>query len=394
MSRRETYRFPWRDGNRFELLVDSTVFLPRMVAAIDAARDYVLLEMYLVASGTIASRVIHALLEAAGRGVRVYLLLDDFGTQCLGQRDRELLRHPRVRTVYFNPLPSRSVLYNLYRILWQRVYHSLHRNHRKLLLVDGNVAYTGGTGITDAVDSPAAPDRRWRETMLEIHGPVLADWQQLFTETWNRQAGQQLVLPDVTGAAPGDGSFGRLTVNEARRRMGIQRSLLGHITRARQRVWFATAYFIPSWTMRRRLKRAARAGVDVRLLLPGPVTDHPGARYASHRYYTRLLKSGVRIYEYMPRFLHAKTVLCDDWLTIGSCNFDRWNLQWNLEANQEVEDPETVAAAVDMFTADFANCTEYTAGTWAQRGWHARLLTWFWQGVEWLSLRLRHRRRR
>jgi phosphatidylserine/phosphatidylglycerophosphate/cardiolipin synthase-like enzyme len=394
MTRRETYRFPWRDGNRFELLVDSTVFLPRMVAAIDAARDYVLLEMYLVASGTVASRIIHALLEAAGRGVQVYLLLDDFGSQCLGQRDRELLHHPRVRTVYFNPLPSRSVLYNLYRILWKQVYHSLHRNHRKLLLVDGDVAYTGGTGITDAVDSPAAPDRRWRETMLEIHGPVLADWQQLFTETWNRQAGQKLALPAATGAAPGNSSFGRLTVNEARRRMGIQRSLLGHITRARQRVWFATAYFIPSWSMRRRLKRAARAGVDVRLLLPGPVTDHPGARYASHRYYARLLNSGVRIYEYMPRFFHAKTVLCDDWLTIGSCNFDRWNLQWNLEANQEVEDPETVAAAVDMFTADFANCREYTAGTWAQRGWHARLLTWFWRGVEWLSLRLRQRRRR
>lgn len=394
MARRQNYRFPWRDGNRFELLVDSTVFLPRMIAAIEAARDYVLLEMYLVASGSVASRIIHALLAAADRGVQVYVLLDDFGSLRLGRRDREQLQHPLIHLVYFNPLPSRSVLYNLYRIVWKRVYHSLYRNHRKLLLVDGAVAYTGGTGITDEVDSPAAPEMRWRETMLEIRGSVLADWQQLFTETWNRHAGRPLVLPEAGNAPlPGD-RFGRVTVNEARNRMGVQRSLLGHITRARRRVWFATAYFIPSWTIRRRLQRAARAGVDVRLLLPGPVTDHPGARYAGHRYYARLLKSGVRIYEYMPRFFHAKTVLCDDWLTIGSCNFDRWNLQWNLEANQEVEAPDTVAAAADMFMADFANCLEYTAGSWADRGWYGRLLTWLWRGVEWLSLRLRQRRRR
>lgn len=394
MARRQNYRFPWRDGNRFELLVDSTAFLPRMIAAIDAAHDYVLLEMYLVASGTVASRIIHALLAAAERGVQVCLLLDDFGSLRLGRRDREQLQHPLIHTVYFNPLPSRSVLYNLYRILWHRMYRSLHRNHRKLLLVDGDVAYTGGTGITDEVDSPSAPAMRWRETMLEIRGPVLADWQQLFTETWNRHAGQPLTLPGVALAPLTDGRFGRVTVNEARYRMGVQRSLLGHITRARRRVWFATAYFIPSWAIRRRLQRAARAGVDVRLLLPGPVTDHPGARYAGHRYYARLLNSGVRIYEYMPRFFHAKTVLCDDWLTLGSCNFDRWNLQWNLEANQEVEDPDTVAMAADMFEADFRDCMEYTAGTWAERGWYARLLTRFWRIAERLSLRLRHQRRR
>ncbi|MGD2112950.1 MAG: phospholipase D-like domain-containing protein [Gammaproteobacteria bacterium] len=395
MARHRHYKFPWRDGNRFDILVDSTAFLPRMLAAIESARQYILLEMYLVASGTVASRLIEALLEAAGRGVRVYLLLDDFGAQEFNAHDRARLHHRQIELVYYNPLPSRRLLYNLYRIVWQRMYHGLYRNHRKLLLIDGRLAFTGGAGITDEVDSPTAPGQRWRETMIAIRGPVVADWQQLFTETWDHYAPQPLAVPASDPAPLPAGTRGRVTVNEAGHRMGVQRSLVRHITRARHRVWFATAYFIPSWKVRRKLKRAARAGVDVRLLLPGPVTDHPGARYASHRYYGRLLRSGVRIHEYLPRFLHAKTVLCDDWLSIGSCNFDRWNLQWNLEANQEAHDTATASTLAAVFRDDFSHCIEYTAGTWqTQRRWYWRVLTWFWRGVELLSLRLRQRRRR
>ncbi|MGB5472955.1 MAG: phosphatidylserine/phosphatidylglycerophosphate/cardiolipin synthase family protein [Gammaproteobacteria bacterium] len=393
MARHRYHNFPWRGGNSFEILVDSTTFLPRMLAAIDTARHYILLEMYLVASGTVASRIIKVLLAAAERGVRVYLLLDDYGAQQLDERDRELLTHRNIELVFYNPLHSRSTLYNLYRIIWHQTYGGLYRNHRKLLLVDCSVAYTGGTGITDEVDSPAAPDMRWRETMIVIRGPLLADWQELFTDSWNRFAERSLTLPAVQPAPLAASKRGRVTINEARHRTGVQRSLVRHIQHARQRVWFATAYFIPSWKLRRKLKRAARAGVDVRLLLPGPVTDHPGARYASHRYYGRLLKSGVRIYEYLPRFFHAKTVLCDDWLTIGSCNFDRWNLQWNLEANQEVDDPETAETVAAMFMQDFANCHEYNVGEWVQRSWYLRALAWFWRQVELMSLKLRQRRR-
>jgi len=189
------------------------------------------------------------------------------------------------------------------------------------------------------------------------------------------------------------GRPGRVTVNETRSRMGIQRSLLKQLRRARQRVWFATAYFIPSWSLRRKLKRAARAGADVRLLLPGPVTDHPGARYASHRYYGRLLRSGIRIYEYLPRFFHAKTVLCDHWVSIGSCNFDRWNLRWNLEANQEIDDATLAATVAAMFDNDFTSSREYTLEEWQQRSWRLRALTWFWGRVDLLSLKIRHRRR-
>jgi len=390
----QDYKFPWRQGNHFESLVDSTVFFPYMLQAIESASQYILLEMYLVTSGTVVDKFSTALLQAAERGVQIYLIFDDFGAQRLEQHDRDQLVHQNIHVVYYNPLRSYSTLYNLYRIVWQRRPRGLYRNHRKLLLVDGSIAFVGGAGLTDEVDSPKIPEMRWRETMIAIRGPVLGDWQQLFTESWNRYAEQALTLATVTPDSPGDGQRGRVTVNEARRRMGIQRSLLKHLKSARQRIWFATAYFLPSWSIRRKLKRAARKGVDVRLLLPGPVTDHPGVRYASRRYYGRLLKSGIRIYEYTPRFFHAKTVLCDNWVTIGSCNYDRWNLQWNLEANQEVDDPEMAATVKAIFMNDFASSLEYTCEEWEQRSWWLRTLEWLWRRVELLSLKIKHRRRR
>jgi phosphatidylserine/phosphatidylglycerophosphate/cardiolipin synthase-like enzyme len=132
----------------------------------------------------------------------------------------------------------------------------------------------------------------------------------------------------------------------------------------------------------------------VRLLLPGPVTDHPGVRYASRRYYSRLLKNGIRIYEYTPRFFLAKTVLCDNWVTIGSCNYDRWNLQWNLEANQEVDDQDMATTVAAMFMNDFSNSLEHTGKEWEQRSWRQRMLEWFWRRVELLTMKIKQRRRR
>ena len=386
------YKFPWREYNHFSVLVDSNTFLPRMLGAIDTACHYLLLEMYLVESGVVADRFIDTLVKAANRGVQVYLLFDDYGARKLNRHDRERLQHDNIHSVYYNPLPSHSTLHNLYRILWQRIHLGLYRNHRKLLLIDGRVAFTGGAGITDEVDSPDAPEQRWRETMIEIRGPVIADWQSLFGESWQRFSVPPLKLPAVTVEKTENGQPARVTVNEAHHRRGIQRSLLKQIASARQRVWLSTAYFIPSWSIRRKLKRAARNGVDVRLLLPGPVTDNPGVRYAGRRYYERLLKSGIRIYEYLPRFLHAKTVLCDDWLSIGSCNFDRWNLQWNLEANQEIKSRELAGSVAGIFENDMLNAVEYTRDSWQQRSYITRLFEWLWRRVELLSLKIRHRR--
>ncbi len=386
------FHFPWREGNRFDILVDGSNFIPHMLNAINSARQNILLEMYLIESGTVVDRFIIALQNAAERGVQAYILLDDYGAIGLKQRDRERLNHKNIRIVYYNRLRSHVTLFNLYRIFLLRKEHGLHRNHRKLLLVDGQTAFVGGTGLVDEFDPPNHAEKQWRETMVKIQGPVVADWQQLFAATWDKSTIQSLTLPPVKPGEHDDAQLGRITINDIQRYSEIVLSLTNQINRAKRRVWFATAYFVPTWRIRRSLKRAANSGVDVRLLLPGPITDHPAVRYIGHRLYGRLLKNRVRIFEYQPRFFHAKSVLCDDWVAIGSSNFDRWNLRWNLEANQEIKD-ETLARQVkEMFEQDFSNSMEYTYENWQQRSWSLRILQWFWKQVEIFSQKIgRHK---
>jgi len=371
---RGKYLFPWRNGNRFELLVDGRQFFPRMLEAIEKAQRYVLLEIYLFESGSVATRFIDAFVRAARRGVTVKLLLDDFGALKLSPRDRERLTQGGVTSLLYNPIHIRKHLHNMFR------------DHRKLLIVDGEVAFVSGAGIADEFDSPKGPERSWRETAACIRGPVLTDWQELFMRLWNRHASKPLELTVPVPPAETDDMRGRVAVSTALARQDIKRSLYNRVRQVKHRVWISTAYFVPSRKVRRALKRAARRGVDVRLMLPGPYTDHPAVRHAGRRFYTGLLRAGIRIFEYQPRFLHAKTMLCDDWVSIGSSNLDRWNLRWNLEANQEIEHAVFGNAVKAMFDEDFRNSIECLYETWRRRPWHARVREHLWGRVDmWLE---------
>lgn len=371
-------RFPWRGGNRFELLVDGEHYFPAMLAAIGAARQVVLLEMYLFESGSVADRFSAALGNAAARGVRVHVLLDDFGARGLSPADRQRMHAAGVHLAFYNPLDYGKLRRNLWR------------DHRKLLVVDDEVAYTGGTGLTDEF-APSHP-QPWHDIMLAVRGPCVADWRSAFAQLWNRtRDGKQAPLrPPMTTTSPSSRTesgpaFGRVTLNNPLR-MEIKRSLLKRLRTPQYRIWIATAYFIPSWKIRRALYQAARRGRDVRLLLPGPYTDHPSVRHAGRRYYGRLLAAGVRIFEYQPRFLHAKLLLCDTWVSIGSSNIDRWNLRWCLEANQEAQDIALADQVAAQFEADFAQSREILAGDWHHRAWYHRLQERFWGTIElWLE---------
>lgn len=376
MQRTKKYRFSWRDGNRVDLLVDGSTFFPAMLDAIDRARRRVLLESYLIESGSVADRFIQALQACARRKVPAYLLLDDFGALGLSNADRQRLREAGVQLTYYNPLR------------YGRFKHNLFRNHRKLLAVDGELAFVGGMGITDHFDPPSGDSRLpWHETMLQIRGPVVADWEQAFRQTWNLWS--RAPLPTTDKREPPTqrlGVPGRVVTSAGPNRQEIQRSLVGRARNARRRIWIATAYFIPSRKLRRLLRRAARKGLDVRLLVPGSQTDHPAIRQAGRRFYARLLRNGVRIYEYQPRFLHAKVLLCDDWVSIGSSNLDRWNFRWNLEANQEVVDSELAGQVAHFFATDFAQSVEYTSEAWHRRSLWKRVAEWFWGTVDlWMN---------
>ena len=371
---RNEYRFAWQEGNRFVLLIDGVQFFPAMLAAIHGAAQFVALEMYLIESGNIATRIIDALVAAAQRGVLVNVLLDHYGSLALGEEDRARLRGSGVHLNFYNTLTVAR---------WRR---SFYRDHRKLLIADGEVAFVGGAGITDEfIASNAKPG--WRETMVKVQGPVVRDWCELFAEGWQRSTGKALGVDFHRRQSVG-AQRGRVVSNQARGPWEIHRSILGRMRSAQRQAWLATAYFVPSWKLRRALRFAARAGTDVRLLLPGPLSDHPGVLHAGRRHYGGLLRHGVRIYEYQPRFMHQKILLCDDWVSVGSSNVDRWGQRWNLEANQEVDDRELASEVAAMLTADIAQAQEIIYADWCKRSWSRRFLEKFWGRVDALLQRL------
>jgi cardiolipin synthase A/B len=357
-ERLTTTGWPWRAGNAFHLLDGGERFFPEMLAAIDAARELVLLEMYLVRSGTLVTSFVAALTAAALRGARVCVVFDGFGALGLSRADRRCLLEAGVQLRYFNPLRLSKRLGNL------------ARDHRKILVTDSRAAFVGGAGLTD--DFSAGARGPWREVMVRIEGPVVADWQRAFARTW-RRCGAELQLPAAAPAPLPAGAAGRLSLSEARQRSVLANGVLRRIDSAQTRAWIMSAYFVPSRRFRKALRRAARRGVDVRLLMPGARTDHPWVRHAARRFYGRMLRNGVQIWEYQPHMLHAKVILCDDWVSLGSSNLDRWGLRWNLEANQEVADSRFADAVAALFCTDFERSRAISRRHWHRRAWFDRL---------------------
>ena len=371
--KRTDHIYPWRENNQFELLVDAEVFYPRMIQAINNAKTVILLEMYLFESGHNANQFIDALIDAAHRGLLVQVLLDDFGSRNLSTYDRHRLLDNGVELGFYNPV-------YIFKRLEFRWHENLARDHRKLLLVDKQEAYIGGAGITDEFLPQFHKEKAWRETMVMASGPIVKDWCHVFRQLWPVE-----VPKNIEPTASGD-MQGRLSTSTSIFSNDIRRSVIKRIRTAEQRIWLCTAYFVPSRKLRRALRRAANRGVDVRLLLPGPQTDHPGVRRAGQRYYGRLLRHGVRIFEFQPRVLHAKTLLCDQWTSIGSSNLDRWNMRWNLEANQNIQDSAFAQSVVDMMQADFANSVECTYEDWLNRSWWDRFSIYVYSRIGlWMS---------
>lgn len=375
-----TCTMPWRTDNQIELLADGDQFFPRMLDAIDQARDTIDVEMYLFESGATASRFISRLGAAVTRGVTVRLLLDYFGSYRLVQKDVLRIRELGIDLRFFNRIRRHKLLRNL------------SRDHRKIVITDRTFAFVGGAGITDEFSPRISGHRAWRELMVEIRGPVVNDWQILFERTWanhdviHTEALRERILrfqQPAFNAHHMNREIPQARVN-ATRGLGnkpIMGALLSEIRKAESVIWISTAYFYPSGKLLKFLRKAAQRGVDVRLLLPGPYTDHPSVRHAGRSWYTPLLQDGVRIFEYQPRVLHMKLALVDDWCSVGSCNFDRWNLRWNLEANLEVIDHHFSQNTKSMLVNDFANSIEYTLKKWKQRSLLEKFHEHFWKYI-------------
>ena len=379
--------FNWRHDCRFELLIDGTEFFPRILQYIEQAQTNIDIELYLTESGKAATQIMTALAVAAERGVAVRCLFDANGSAGLNTEDRHELRRSGIDLRFYNPI---SVF---------RGSRNLYRDHRKVLLFDQRIACTGGLGFTDefcvAEDSSEAgkpAQTPWHDQMLVVEGDIVADWQSLFEQSWQLASKPQRRLLDsppqkhaMIKLPAASAGLGRVAFSASRNNRDLLASLISRIRHAKSRVWLATPYFVPPRSLRRALTNAARHGIDVRLQVCGNATDLPSVRYAGQIYYAELLRAGVRVFEYQPRFLHLKTVLVDDWVSLGSCNFDHWTLHWNLEANQNALDPSLTSAVQRSFEHDFQQSRELTLERWQALPPGYRLKIWFWGRVKKLA---------
>ena len=344
-------------GNDVTLFSEGAATFDAMIELIDNARESVALESYILKADTVGKRFADALTRAAKRGVHTRLLADWFGKRGIGRSYLRDLHSHGVQVRVFNPFGFRR---------WLGI---VPRDHRKLLVVDSSAAVTGGIGIGDEWQGGILRKRRlaWRDTCVRVAGPAAKDLMAAFGRMWQRAGGERPPRSErkLTRAARGadldpatcaasvvgvvEGEPGRLRVGRA---LHLQAAA------AQRSIWVASAYFVPSFAEIEALNGAARDGVDVRLLVPSKY-DHPWVHRLTKGYYNRLLRNGVRIWEWRGEMMHAKTAVVDGrWTRVGSTDFNPLGIAINFELDAIIEDPMIGAAAEAMFENDLSRSKE------------------------------------
>jgi cardiolipin synthase A/B len=333
-------------GNGVALLVDGDATYAAIGAAIDAAERHVHAEYYLIRNDATADWLRERLVAAAARGVEVKLLVDGYGSFWLARRWLRSLRRAGVRVAVF--LPARRLFFLQPMNL---------RNHRKTVVVDGAVGFTGGVNIGDEYRGKRAP---WRDIHLRLTGPCVAQLAQMFEQDWRFATGEE--LPRAEAHAREGDALADATVSivrsgpdiEGPAREAIHRLFFSAITLARSRVYVTTPYFIPDRSILVALQSAALRGVDVRLLFPSR-SNHKIVWLAGRSFYAELLQAGVSIYEYGPGMIHAKTMIVDGSLAlVGSANMDLRSFRLNCEVHAVVRDDRTASELGRRLEADLA----------------------------------------
>jgi cardiolipin synthase len=372
---------PLVEGNRARLLIDGPRAHDAMFAAMAAARDHISLETYILDAGAIGERLATLLEKKIGEGVKVNLLYDSVGSIKTPPEYFERLRAIGVAVCEFNPASDLARINN--------------RDHRKILVVDGRVAFTGGINISDAYASSSFRARRtpqketkegWRDTQVEVEGPVVAQFQRLFLDGWALQdcgpAGRANYFPPP-------GRAGAMAMRAVRAEPGgdaaeMYDALLTAIGRARSRVWLTIGYFVPDPVMKQALIGAARRGVDVRLVVPG-YSDFWAPVYAGRSHYKELLAGGVHIHEWREALMHAKTAVIDsNWSSIGSTNIDWRSFVHNYEADLVVQDAAFAREMEKRYRRDIAAAVEIDPAAWKLRGTREKVKEWFARRWEYL----------
>jgi cardiolipin synthase len=353
-------------GNSVKLLRNGAQAFPAWIAAIDNATRRVSLEMYIFSDDAIGRQFSEALARAAQRGVEVRLLYDFVGCRETPATFFQKMRGFGVHVVG----------YHKYRFWRPRLWSLIRRNHRKTLVCDGQLAFTGGINISIEWVSKADGGGGWLDAAVAVEGPAAAQIEATFLRTWNRRAPKRMRLDPDRLAIPkpaGDVALAVVSNSELRDRFVIRRAALHAIRQSQQRILLANPYFVPDQGVLRALQSAARRGVDVRLLVP-LASDSRLLDFATRAVFPQLLAAAARIFR-SPVVTHTKALMVDDtFYSIGSYNFDHRSLAYNLELVVNVVDPTTAMEVGTMLISDMAASEELTAAAFARRSWLGRLI--------------------
>ena len=350
---------PFVDGNRVTVLNNGDEFYPAMLDAFRHARRSVTIEAYIYWNGQVGLEFARALAERSRHGVEVKILLDAVGSATIGTEILKLLESGGCQLAWFHP------------VHWYTIARFNQRTHRKTLLVDGRVGFTGGAGIGDQWSGHAQDPDHWHDVQVRVEGPGVVPLQTGFVDNWLETTGELVTGENFFPPARAAGDTPVQTVMSSPEvgSSTVRTLYLLSIICARKSILIANPYFVPDAAAIESLAEARARGVDVRIMVSGAQNDHWLARHNSVRLYGPLLEAGASIYEYDTTMLHHKVMVVDHkWATIGTTNFDNRSFGLNEESNVSFFDPEPIARLLEIFDQDWPHSRRITLELWRRRG--------------------------
>jgi len=352
-------------GNKIVGLLNGTQIFPAMLAAVRKATRSVTFETYIYWSGEIGREFSEALVERAAAGVRVHVLLDWLGSEKLDEAMLQRMRDAGVQVEKYRPLRW----YNLSRIN--------SRTHRKLLVVDGTIGFTGGVGIADQWQGNGDSPEHWRDSHFQLEGPAVAQLQAAFMDNWIKTRSEVLHGDDYFPLLPETGSIGAQVFKSSPREgsSSVRLMYLMSIAAAQNHILLANSYFVPDSLCIAALVAAKRRGVRIEIIVPGPLIDTGITRRASRSRWGKLLEVGIEILEFQPTMYHCKVMVIDGlWLSVGSTNFDNRSFRLNDEANLNAFDRELAQEQTRAFEDDKRRSKQVTLAQWRNRPLREKLI--------------------
>ncbi len=356
------------EGNRVTTLLNGDQIFPAMLEAIRSARRTITFETYIYWSGNIGKAFADALSERARSGVKVHILVDWLGSQKMEQALLDEMTNAGVEIRKYHPLH------------WYTLDRLNNRTHRKLLVTDGRVGFTGGVGIADEWNGSAQDPDHWRDTHYRIEGPAVAQMQAAFSDNWLKVSGAVLhgdgYFPPLEPRGPHFAQMFKSSPEGGSESMHLMYLL--SVAAATKSIDLEMAYFLPDELSLQAIRRALERGVRVRIIMPGPLTDSPLVRRGSRALWGDILEAGAELYEFQPTMYHCKVLVVDAlWVSVGSTNFDDRSFRLNDEANLNVYDREFAMRQVADFEADLKRSRRVTYTEWTSRPWTDKALEHF-----------------